>query len=111
MQRNFRDAVNKQFSKNAGVSLLAENISFSGYQQKRLSQSFEFKQSSCTNSHVPSEATLSRYRDIVLQNVSLWPEDRVVNCSELAKQCGIEGKNKGQIAKIIAQNNGVAISR
>lgn len=35
----------------------------------------------------------------------------MINWSELARQCKIEGSNKGQIAKAIAQSNGVSLSR
>lgn len=110
-QRNFRDSVNKQFSKNAGLSFLAENESFSGYQRKRLSQSFELKQPGRIRSHVPSDEILSRYSDAVLERVSLWPADKTINWSELARQCNIEGSNKGQIAKVIAEKNGIPMAR
>ena len=112
-QRKFRDAVNQQFCKNAGVSFLAENESFSGYQRKRLSQSFESKSKSAskTKRHVPSEASVCGYRDIVLEKVSLWPEDKIINWTQLAGECKIEGKNRGQIAKVIAEECGVPASR
>lgn len=63
----FCRAVNQQFAKNAGVAFLAENESFRGYQRKRLSQSFELKQPGKIKSHVPSESTISCYRDAVLE--------------------------------------------
>ena len=96
---------------NAGVSFLAENESLRSYQRKRLSQSFELKQPGMNRSHVPCEEVLSRYRDVVLEKLSQWPEDEVVNWTELARQCSIENKNKGQIAKSIAEKNGIPASR
>lgn len=111
LQRGFRDAVNKHFSNNAGVSFLSENESFRGYQRKRLSQSFELLQPGKVRTHVPCEARLSCYRDVVLEKLSQWPEDEVVNWTKLARQCNIEGSNKGQIAKVIAEKNGIPASR
>jgi hypothetical protein len=57
---------------------------------------FELKEASNPRkSHVPAD--LSPYHT-VLEKVSQWPEDKAVNWSELARQCGIVGGNKGQIA-------------
>jgi hypothetical protein len=113
VQRTLRDAVNKQFATNAGMSFLAENESYSGYQRKRISQSFEYTSSkpSTSKRHVPSEAKLSQYRDIVLQSLHEWPQEVPVNWSELARQCNIPNKNKGQIAKAIASESGIDMSR
>ena len=111
LQREFRDTVTQQFAMNAGISFLAENESFRGYQRKRLSQSFELNQPGKVRSHVPCEANVSCYRDAVLEKLSQWPDDELVNWSELARQCNIEGKNKGQIAKAVAKSSGVPASR
>ena len=43
--------------------------------------------------------------------MNTWPEGEIITCSELARQCQIQGKNKGQLAKSIAEKNGVPASR
>jgi hypothetical protein len=110
-QQKLRDSINKSFSEGASLSFLAENESFAGYQRKRLLQCFEAKPFTRVKSHVPSDRILARYNDSVLDKLSLWPEDKTINWSELARQCNINGGNKGQIAKAIAQKNGVPLSR
>ena len=41
-----------------------------------------------------------------------WPEDKVINWTEIGRQCNIESKNKGQVAKsIIAENSGIPSAR
>lgn len=110
MQRSFRDAVNKQYSKNAGLNYFAENESFAGYQRKRLAQAFKYNQSQRSKSHIPSENSLSCYQDTVIEKVQEWPEGKPINWTELGRQCSIEGRNKGQIAKVIAEKSGVPVS-
>lgn len=60
---------------------------------------------------MPSSSKLSVYKDSVLQKLNSWPDDKLINWTELARQCEIEGRNKGQIAKTIAQQSGIDMSR
>lgn len=117
-QRKFRDVTNQQFpissSPRMQVSLSlrrmnrSQVISENGYHNplnsKKILNPLKIM-------FLASDTKLSCYRDIVLEKVSSWPEDKIINWSELARQCQIQGKNRGQIAKSIAEKNGVPASR
>ncbi len=86
MQRNICSSINKSFGENAAMNFLASSESFSGYQRKRLGQSFdkcEPKRRRITDSQ------FTQYKVIVQQKVSDRPEDKNMNWSELGTQCGI----------------------
>ncbi len=87
---------------------MASNESFSGYQRKLLCQSCEVskpKKRRITDSH------FTQYKVIVQQKVSDWPADKKMNWSELGTQCGVTTKNKGQIAKEIAEEIGIDLAK
>ena len=80
MQRNICSSINKSFGENAAINFLASNESFSGYQRKRLSQSFDKCE---VSKHRITDSQFTQYQAIVQQKVLDWPEDKNMNWSEL----------------------------
>ena len=52
--KRYADEVNKKFAENAGITFLAEDESFRGFQRKRLAQSFDKPTSKKLKSHSPN---------------------------------------------------------
>ena len=111
MQRSVCASINKQFAENAALTFLSENESFSGYQRKRLSQSFEHLDVSKPAKKHFSDSMIEKYRDILTEKIANWPTDKVINWSEIGRQCGVETKNKGQVVKEIAEEIGIDLTR
>ena len=65
MQRKICSEITAKFSENAAINLLSENESYSGYQRKRLQQSFEYvntpKAKRCRN----NEDSFEKFSEIV----------------------------------------------
>ena len=108
MQRKVCESINNTFAKNAAINFLSSNESFSGYQRKRLAQSFD----QCEVSHPNkkrriNDSILEQYKDIVISKLSDWPQDKRINWSELGRLCGLNAKNRGQIVRDIAEESGI----
>ena len=108
MQRKVCESINNTFAKNAAINFLSSNESFSGYQQKRLAQSFD----QCEVSHPNkkrriNDSILEQYKDIVISKLSDWLQDKRINWSELGRLCGLNAKNRGQIVRDIAEESGI----
>ena len=112
MQRSVCSAINKTFAENAALSFLADNESFSGYQRKRLAQSFEQQVETPRpkKRHI-SNSFLEQYKDIVMEKVRQWPANRTLNWSEIGRQCGLTEKNMGQKIKEVAEMSGIDLSQ
>ena len=94
------------------MSFLADNESFSGYQRKRLAQSFEQQVETPRpkKRHI-SNSFLEQYKDIVMEKVRQWPANRTLNWSEIGRQCGLTEKNMGQKIKEVAEMSGIDLSQ
>ena len=79
MQCNVCSVINKAFAENAALSFLADNESFSGYQRKRLAQSFEQQVETPRSKkrHI-SNSFLEQYKDIVMEKVRQWPANKTL---------------------------------
>ena len=102
MKRKVVSAINDTYAENAALSFLAENESFEQYKRKRMAQSFE------QTADIPrpkkrhiNDSFVEEYKDVVVEKLSEWPVDDVLNWSEIARQCGFSRNNVGQKVKEI----------
>ena len=111
LQQNICLSVNKSFRENAAINFLASKESFSGYQRKRLAQSFDKCEVSKPKKHRITDSQFTQYNDIVVQKLSDWPQDEPMIWSKLGSQCGLTTSNRGQIVKSIAEESGIDIKK
>ena len=57
--------------------------------------------------HSPSFDSVTWDKEKVLQALQNWPTNETINWTKLAGDCGIPGRNRGQIAKEFAKENGL----
>ena len=96
--------------------VLAEGQSLSSYKRMRYAQSFETPKQKkewaakwgikeCK--HSPSFDSVTWDKEKVLQALQNWPTNETINWTKFAGDCGIPGRNRGQIAKEFAKENGL----
>ncbi len=88
---------------------MASKESFSGYQRKRLAQSFDKCEVSKPIKRRITDSQFTQYNDIVVQKLSDWRQDESMIWSKLGSQCGLTTSNRGQIEKSIAEESGIDI--
>ena len=65
MQRNICSAIEKRYNENLGINFLCENESFQAYQRKRLSLSFDHKDTPAKRKCHVSDSFIEQYKEVV----------------------------------------------
>ena len=108
--RKVRDKENKALEDGSFTTIFCENESLSAYNRKRKAMCLEITpQPKKRRPHTPNLSSVTWDKDAVLAEVEAWPEDRMVNWSEIARNHGIDAKNGGQIVKELARANGIDV--
>ena len=110
MQRSVCGAIEKKFTENAALNFFSENESFSGYQRKRLAQSFEQTEVPKKAKRCISDSFFENYKDVVMEKLTEWPSEKTMNWSELGIQCGLSVQNRGQKVKQVALESGIDVT-
>ena len=115
LQCECRDYITKQLHTSDAITVLAEGQSLASYQRQHIAQSFESPQSTrerhrnTGKKHSPTFQNVQWDKENLLTKLNNWPQGEIINWSAVARQYNVPGKNKGQVVKEFAKENGVDV--
>ena len=115
LQRECRDQITKQLHRSDAITVLAEGHSLASYQRQRIAQSFESpkttreRHKNTEKKHSPSSNNVQWDKENLLPTLQNWPQGKIINWSAIARQYHVPGKNKGQVVKEFAKENGIEV--
>lgn len=118
IQRECRDHISQQLQNSDAITVLAEAQSLASYKRQRHAQSFESPE--CTRmcaqrlgprrkKHSPKFQNVQWHKEGPLDKLKNWPPGETINWSALGREFSIPGKNKGQVVKEFAVENGIDV--
>ena len=118
IQQECRDHIQGQMQATDALNVLAEGQSLKSYKRLRLAQAFatpEAKRTRKENKPTPKRKHSPQFENVlwdkkcVLASLQTWPAEKIINWSEFAREHGIPGRNRGQVAKEFAKENGIDV--
>lgn len=113
LQQECKHHIEQHLQSTDAINVLAEGQSLASYKRLRLSQSFESPQSceraASKKKHSPKFDAVEWDKEGLLNRLRNWPLEHKINWTEIGREFGVPGRNKGQVVKEFAMENDVNV--